>query len=448
MWRDAARMLPAFALTGCGPEGFSKAFLAYKSRQLAVFAPTINNESSHNSYLDAFISFGVLGGIAYLAIIVWAFLLLFKSRRVTSNSQMRLIFSGLISSLVAVCVHNFFIYDQIPTGLYFFALLAIALIASNISKPLPKDAVDRRTVKSPPSRAVQWLGLSMAVASTAVLVLAVWFSISLVTGDAAIKRAFYSATSDDFDGLQRHGERAIHSVDPTGAYSFLFSRALAVYAGAHPILEKTNEPVNSGTTPQAVRTSWAIETGKALAMKSLPHSLTPESSYVLLAYFALLEANTQELGEFARKAVQWDPNYFNARWLMAEALLAEGDKAGAEREAKTALELRPSNSEAISVLVRARGEQELLSPRIQGLVERARLLKQSGNTSKSEELLRRAIQFSERDCPACHRELALLYEQTREVERAIAEWQEFAREAPERAAAEQVSKRIDSLQQK
>src|SRR5205085_5828895 len=59
LWRDTLPMLPAYGLAGCGPEGFRKAFLPYKSKQLAQLAPQTNNENPHNAYLDAAISFGL-----------------------------------------------------------------------------------------------------------------------------------------------------------------------------------------------------------------------------------------------------------------------------------------------------------------------------------------------------------------------------------------------------
>jgi hypothetical protein len=44
--------------------------------------------------------------------------------------------------------------------------------------------------------------------------------------------------------------------------------------------------------------------------------------------------------------------------------------------------------------------------------------------------------------------LASLYEAENLYEEAIAEWQAFAREAPERAAAERIASRVEMLKQK
>src|SRR5262249_39501571 len=69
LWRDSLKMVTAYPVTGCGPEGFRRAFLAFKSRSLAQYAPETNNESPHNSYLDAAVSYGLVGAALYAAII-------------------------------------------------------------------------------------------------------------------------------------------------------------------------------------------------------------------------------------------------------------------------------------------------------------------------------------------------------------------------------------------
>ncbi|HSB09815.1 MAG TPA: O-antigen ligase family protein [Blastocatellia bacterium] len=445
LWRDSAHMLPAFALIGCGPEGFSRTFLAYKSRELAMFASTINNESSHNSYLDAAICFGIPGALAYLAMIVIAFRLLLKSRRGASDPQTRFVVTGLISSLTAVCVHNFFIYDQIPTGLYFFALMALASVASNVTINKETPGAEPRVPKRGSHAALNFAARTTAAFSLAVVVAAVWFSTSLAIADSAMKRSSDSVSSDDFEGMRANGQRATRSMEATGAYDFLFARLLAAYAERTPRAEESNGGSGDTGRSTVARRSWALGNARAHALKSLAHTLTPESNYVLLAYIELLDGNIEKLHAYASQAIQWDPNFYNARWLMAEALLAEGDNSGAAREAQISLQLRPDNRKALSALARARGDTEFADPKLLGLVEHARSMWNKGKTAKAQELLLKAIQFSNAACPVCHRELALLYEETNQREKAITEWQEFTREAPERAAAEKVAERIEAL---
>jgi tetratricopeptide (TPR) repeat protein len=430
-------MVPRYALAGCGPEGFGKAFLAYKSKELARYAPQINNESPHNSYLDAAISFGLPGAVLYIAIIASAFLLLLKSRRRVAQRPQRLLISGLVSSLAAVIVHNFFIYDQIPTGLYFFALMAVAPIVTKVTKsnivakggrPAPRDSeVTRGRLFWP-----------VAISGAGLLLFTVWYTASLVRSDIGIKKAFASANTQDWDGLLANGLRAAQAPDPTGSYNFLFARALAIYVDS----TKRTDSTGSGLRARA------IDLGIHQAQEAQAHTFAPESNYVLQAYLALAAGDIPKLREFASEAVRWDPYFFNARWLMAEALLAEGDREGAIREAEAAIDLGASSSGARSVLARARGEVVLANRKLDSLVNRALDNEKRGRLDKARKLLSRAIRRSKGPCPVCHHEMALLFERANRNSDAIVEWEAFTREDPQKAAEEQVGLRITKLKQR
>lgn len=447
LWRDALKMVPRFALIGSGPEAFSREFLAFKSLDLARSAPQINNENPHNSFLDAAISVGLPGAILYAAFVCSAFSLLLKARRSGADRKIALICSGLLASLVAVTVHNLFIYDQIPTGLYFFVFNALALIAWNVTQA-QKQAAAEELASEPPVTGLRWTGLAIASSGAALLIAAAWFSASIIGADVALKRAMLSARAGDFEGLVAHGERASRSLDPTGAYNFQFARALAIYGDSIPKNAELASPQNHRSEKADIKRKQAIEAAVDQAQKSLPHTLTPDASYVLLAYLAFAQGDNSKLHDYAGKAIDWDPNYFNARWLMAEALLAEGDRDGAAVQAQLALRLRPASSEARSVLARARGESPLISPRIQGLVERARSLMERRNFDKAEDLLQRAIRDAQGPCPECHRQLALTYEEAARYKDAIAEWEMVALVSPDQEEVRQARARIEALKNK
>jgi len=435
LWRDALQMVPRFTLIGCGPEAFSREFLAFKSFDLAHQDPQINNESSHNCYLDAAVSFGLAGAILYAALIASAISLFLRARPRASDRRIELIVSGLLASFVAAVVHNFFIYDQIPTGLYFFIFTALALASWNTTGAIQQAAAAEASIS------LRWAGRATATLGAALLVAAVWFATSLVRADVAMKRAMVSARARDYEALATYGERATSSLDPTRAYSFQFAKALVLYADN---ISKNEESAFPGDGSRA----RAIETAIDQANKSLAHTLTPDANYVLLAYLEFSKGDAQELRNYASKAISWDSYYFNSRWLMAEGLLAGGDRDSAVREAQLALQLRPASSEARSVLARARGEAQLVNPRIQGLVERAKSLLARGNLDKAEDLLQRAIRDSKGPCPDCHRELALTYEKAQRYREAIAEWKLYSGEAPTEAGAQEALSRIEALRRK
>ncbi len=456
LWRDSLRMATDFAVTGCGPEGFRKAFLAYKSKELARFAPDNNNESSHDSYLDASISFGLPGAGLYTTIIVSSFSLLSRARR-RLNRRRRVIITGLLSSFAAVTVHNFFIFDQIPTGLYFFGFLALACAVGNVADP--EDRKSAEPGEGHLSEAVRENGDSQAnpgndnkrvVWSTAVsglvLVVSASYSLLAMNADNQLKKAFVAANQGNLDQVMAGVNGATSCFDPAGDRAFVAARALTLCAEKLQALRESTGRIDDDNLTRSRAT--AIEAAMTQAGRSLAHTLTPDSNYLLLAYLASLSGDVPRLGAYAAEALKWDPYFANSRWLMAEAYLAEGDREQAAREAEIALEINPSLRQARIVLARARGESEPGRATVEESIARARDFLSTGKTAKAERVLGRAIAWSRAPCPECHRLLASIYEAENLYENAIAEWQSFITQTPDRASAQAAASRIDALRQK
>lgn len=452
LWRDSIKMLPAFALTGCGPDNFRKAFLPYKSKALGRVAP-INAESSHNSYLDAAISFGVPGFLLYVAIIVSAFSLLLRARRRTTSARVRIIIIGIISSLGAVSVHNCFIFDQIPTGLYFFAFVALAHAvseivdseAASVNRAGQPKGDDRSSERHQPSlKPGSWAAWPILSAGCVLIGVVVWYSVALLRADTAIDRAMVSADAGDLDQVISNGERAANSPEITGEYNFLFARALVLCADH---LEMRASAAGTGAGNLIPARDQAIESAQAHAEKSLAHTFTPDLNYLFLAYLALVTNDVVKLRAYAAEAVKWDPNHVRTRWVLAEAYLASGDRYRANQEAEIAVDLEPSSSEARDVLARARGDSISIPERIEDIIASATKRAEAGKLGKAQRLLHRAIKLSNGQCADCHRALALVYEGSKQYQNAIAEWQIFISQAPDRAAAERVASRVEALKQ-
>jgi O-antigen ligase/tetratricopeptide (TPR) repeat protein len=459
LWRDAIKMVPDYAFRGCGPEGFRKAFLAYKSKELTRYAPQINNESSHNAYLDAAISYGLAGAAAYIVIIVYAFWLIIAARRRAQTDNLKIINTGLLASLVGVVVHNFFIYDQIATGLYFFALMALALVSSRVASS-PQRAKAKAGVpppaKDPKSRPVAAqeaeaalkdarykspLAMVIVALGGLLIVAAVWYSARLIKADAAMARAFSAASRADSDRVVAEGSFAARGFDPTGDYHFLFARALALCA----------DRMQTGDLPQAdfdrlkQARARVIELGITNAEKSFANTLTPDSSHLLVAYLALQAGDWPLLKTNASEAISRDPYYPAAHRLMAEAYLAEGDREQAAREAQAVLDIIPSSRQARVLLKLVRDG----SPKSQEKqIKRGLHLAEAGRVAEASAPLERAIRQAGGPCPECHRALATVSEAAGLYSKAAAEWQLFIEQTPDRSAAEQARAKLAALRQK
>lgn len=469
LWRDSLKVIADYPLVGCGPEGFRKAFLARKSPELAYAAPGTNNESSHNSYIDASISYGLPGSILYLSIIASSLALMFRARRRSVTGGSKIVVASLIASFVAVLVDNIFIFDQISTGLYFFAFVALAQIASKQSagaiviapgssgkeagsakakQPIEgsiRHASGLRHSESRPRRLIDRVSPVLVGGSCLLFIAALVYSIVLVRADVAINKAFTAADESNLDEVIRQGQRAVSSLDPVGDYHALYGRALSLCADRLGELSPESR-MPGESEPPAARRERAMKLGFLETERSLSHTLTSDSGYILLAYFALQLGDTETLHFYATKAVESDPYFSNAHWLMAEALLARKEMERATAEARLAMALNPGSREAISVFKRA-SRSPLTAEQIQKMIEKSRMFLSQGKLEKARSILLRAIRNSSNKCPDCHNALASVYEKLGMYESAISELQSYAQDAPGRALAEQIDLRISKLRQ-
>jgi O-antigen ligase/tetratricopeptide (TPR) repeat protein len=456
LWHDSMKMIPAIALTGCGPEGFRSAFLPYKSIQLSREAPGINNESPHNSIIDATVSFGLGGGILYVAIIASSILMLIRARGMTPNRESRVIIIAILSSLVGVVVHNIFIFDQISTGLYFFAIVALAYTASERAELSPiehESAVasvqSERTRYSPKESSriskdkagdeepkekrpsTHWIaGVAAVVTGVVLFLIGAWFSIDTLQAENEIGNAIKSADAGRFSEVLDFGNRAISHLDPTGDYHFSYARALALY-GDSVASSKIDSKMNPSASQNPSRME-AFNTALAQAESSLAHTVTPNSSYVLMAYLALQLKRDDLLFHYSKQGVLLDPNFANAHWLMAEAYLMRNDSASAREEAKLAMLLNPNSYEASSLLKRTRDDLNV-SGTLDALMSNTKALVSKGKLSLAERRLRQALRKSGGKCAECHKALAWVFEAQEKNREAIAELEIYLSESPESA---------------
>jgi len=460
LWRDSMKMIPAVALAGCGPEGFRSAFLPYKSIQLSREAPGINNESPHNSIIDATVSFGLGGGILYVAIIASSILMLIRAGRTAADRESRVIIIAVLSSLVGVVVHSIFIFDQISTGLYFFAIVGLAYTASKRvelsstenesaasvqsekSRYSPKDKTGDEELEEKRRSTYRIALMAVVVTGVALFLIGAWFSINTLQAEHEIGNAIRSADAGRFSDVLDFGNRAISHPDPTGDYHFSYARALALYGDSVASSDVASK-VNPTLSQNPARRD-AYNMALAQAESSLAHTVTPNSSYVLMAYVALRLKLDDHLFDYSKQSVLLDPNLANAHWLMAEAYLARNDSASAREEARLAMLLNPYSYEARSVLKRTH-EGFDPSGTLEALISNTKALVAKGRLPVAERRLQQALRKSGGKCAECHKALATVFEAQGKNQEAIAELEVYLSESPERARQDGTPAWIDRL---
>lgn len=414
LWRDSLKMLPKYLIVGCGAEGYRKAFLAYRSKELAQLAPQINNESPHNAYLDSLITSGLLGGLAYILLFASSLFLLVKARRKAKDEKLKIITGGLIAAIAAVGVHNFFIFDQITTGLYFFAFAAFAQAAFNVAnrsaETTPLNSESQTTLDNAQSgfktRIEQAFAYVWLIVSVALLGLSVWYSYQLLRLDMNLKQAAQASSQGELQRLNQTEAFFNTTPDFDRTHNFMLAQILTATADrmtprAKPRTLPVPEPEDA-----KMRRYQVIDLAIKHAERSLKYSLVPDSVNLLLAYLFNARGQADETEKYASEALRYDPYSANGHWLLASAKLAQGDNETAMKEVEIALEINPNLLEARQVLRKAKGVWGRGTP--EEIVGRALVAADQGKIKKAKRLALHAKRIANGPCPVCDQAISTI----------------------------------------
>lgn len=416
LWKDSFRMLPDYLLTGCGPEGYRREFLRYKSRELTLISPDINNESSHNSYLDAFLSFGIVGGLAYLVLILLAFRTLYRCLDKPEKQQA----AALMAALAGVCTHNLFIYDQLVTGLYFFSFIGLVeVLGSNVS------AQDRR----------RWWGYAVSLLAGILLLVFGGYALSLLLADIESKMLVEAVKRSDYCSIVRHGGNAVSSLEPTGAYRMLYANALGLYSNS--LTEKSDPPFNR-----------VLDMGIEQLQQALPHSFTLELIHVQIGRMALLKGDYELVRRSAQEALGWDRYNYQAHWLLAEYHISRKERQEAIKQAQEALALNPHSLNAVKTLKRARGSVENPKYTVDELIAVAKAELEQGRIAQARRLFARALRRTDFTRKELYLLIADCYEREGKAAEAVKSLENYLRETNDEAEKLRVQSRIQTLRTK
>jgi hypothetical protein len=219
LWRMAARMTFDRPILGHGQDAFTFLFAEYRDRPdyPGIGTSSLAPESAHNLFLDLASGTGVLGLLAFLALI--GAVLWYAGRRVleSDDAQLRLALfascAGVIGYLVALL---FYFSEAMTTWLLWLLLGAIAGLLAERS--------------APPRLAVPAAGIAFAVAGA----IALGWAATLVAADLAAAQADDAVLRGDYAAATRLIDRAV-GLNPL-MKSYL-GRKAQVYRSAAPASE-------------------------------------------------------------------------------------------------------------------------------------------------------------------------------------------------------------------
>jgi len=129
IWNMAKEGVLERPLIGWGQEGFNYVFNKYYNPSLYRQEPWFDR--AHNAFIDWLSAGGIPAFLLYLSLFGSAIVLLWRSSELSRPERI-----AITAALVGYAVHNLFVFDNLYSYVYFFALLS--LVDSQVGRPVPK----------------------------------------------------------------------------------------------------------------------------------------------------------------------------------------------------------------------------------------------------------------------------------------------------------------------
>ncbi len=132
-WQIAFNALKEKPILGWGPENFSVGFDKHYDPSLPYLSSATSDwwDKGHNILLDIGIQAGILGILAYLALLSYLFWKLQKTKsnenKTEDNKKIHITIHGIQTALIAYFVANLFSFDNFETYLLFFLIIGYSL---------------------------------------------------------------------------------------------------------------------------------------------------------------------------------------------------------------------------------------------------------------------------------------------------------------------------------
>ncbi|HEY4501175.1 MAG TPA: O-antigen ligase family protein [Candidatus Paceibacterota bacterium] len=159
IWGMAFKGILERPLTGYGQEGFNYVFNKFYDPSL--YAQEQWFDRAHNAFIDWLSAGGIPAFLLYLSLFGSAIVLLWKSSELSRPERI-----ALTAALVGYAVHNLFVFDNLYSYIYFFAILA--LIDSQVSRPV--ERIEKAAVLSAEDGTIYALPISVVFLSAII-----WF---------------------------------------------------------------------------------------------------------------------------------------------------------------------------------------------------------------------------------------------------------------------------------
>ncbi|MBU6214853.1 O-antigen ligase family protein [Patescibacteria group bacterium] len=201
LWRMAFEGVLARPIVGWGQEGYNYVFNKYYDASLYTQESWFDR--AHNTFIDWLVAGGFPAFFLYLALFGSVIALLWKHSSLSRPERI-----ALTAALAGYAVHNTFVFDNLYSYVYFFAILAV--VDSQVSRPFP------RFEKAPEASAAD--GASYILPVTAVALAVVIWTVNIpgmrVAGNliTALSSSDFTTSIAAFQDLAAHPSFAAQEV--------------------------------------------------------------------------------------------------------------------------------------------------------------------------------------------------------------------------------------------
>ena len=327
IWKDVLKMWKAHPWTGTGFGTFHVEFRQYQSAELQAAWP--QNErivnDAHNEYLQILAETGLVGFVAFFAVIIWFFISALRFH--LSAASPPPLFAGLLAGGTALLIQNFFSVDMrfIVSSAYLF--LVMGMSASYFSKPA--------TFAWPGTfPKALWVGAILAVSGV--------FWLALVRPYRANRELkaqpdfFEEKYPESIEGLEELARREPDNWKVFDKLGYAYAKTIEAKG---PAGGKTILPAMAEKSVNAYLRAHQLNPGAAGPPNNIGN-----------IYYTLQRPD--EAIEWWNRAVQVNPNLVDARVNLGIAYFSQGKIKESSAQLEEVLKIDPDNKTALVLLKR------------------------------------------------------------------------------------------------
>jgi O-antigen ligase len=164
-WKTALDGFKDHPVLGVGPENYYIIANFYYHPEIFQYDKSWFDKP-HNYILEILVTDGIVGLIAYLSMLLFVVVALYKGYKseLFSGAEM----SFLLAALLAYQIQNLFVFDTVPASLMFFSFLGFAGYMLSVSKNAPKAQKAQTKNASLPAFSAAVFGIGALVAGYAI----------------------------------------------------------------------------------------------------------------------------------------------------------------------------------------------------------------------------------------------------------------------------------------